>query len=201
MSTQIPIVPGIVAEVGGNLSANASIGPGALDQLRIGIEYNPAHEEDTHVTGDAHLSVPAQAGLRLGARAGIGLGITGASATGGLEIGGTLGIAGAAEAGIHIDWMPSQGLEIDAEAALHAQPTFRFDVSGYVAVTALGASLYDERFELAAVELGSGLEFGVRFPITYREGEPFNLSPDELEFEVPEVDPANLVDQLGARIF
>ncbi|MBP0622471.1 eCIS core domain-containing protein [Cupriavidus consociatus] len=201
LSTQIPIIPGIVAEVGGNLSANASIGPGAIDQLRIGIEYNPSHEENTHVTGDAHLNVPAQAGLRLGARAGIGLGITGASATGGLEIGGTLGIAGAAEAGIHIDWMPSQGLAIDAEAALHAQPTFRFDVSGYVAVTALGASLYDERFELAAVELGSGLEFGVRFPITYREGEPFDVSLDDLEFEVPEVDPAALVDQLGAQIF
>lgn len=201
MSTQIPIIPGVVAEVGGNLSANASIGPGALDQLRVGIEYNPSHEENTHVTGDAHLNVPAEAGLRLGARAGVGLGITGASATGGLEIGGTLGISGAAEASVHIDWMASQGLEIDAEASLHAQPSFRFDVSGYVAVTALGASLYDERFELAAYELGSGLEFGVRFPVTYREGEPFDLSLDDLEFEVPDVDPAAMVEQLGEQIF
>ncbi|WP_018988790.1 hypothetical protein [Aromatoleum toluclasticum] len=201
MSTQIPIIPGVVAEVGGNLSANASIGPGALDQLRVGIEYNPSHEENTHVTGDAHLNVPAEAGLRLAARAGVGLGITGASATGGLEIGGTLGISGAAEASVHIDWMPSQGLAIDAEAALHAQPSFRFDVSGYVAVTVLGASLYDERFELAAYELGSGLEFGVRFPVTYREGEPFDVSLDDLEFEVPDVDPVAMVRQLGERIF
>ena len=201
MSTQIPIIPGVVAEVGGNLSANASVGPGALDRLGVRIEYNPAHEEDTHVTGQAHLDVPAQAGLRLGARAGIGLGITGASATGGLEIGGALGIAGAAEAGVRIDWMPSRGLEIEAAAALHAQPRFRFDVSGYVAVTVLGASLYDERIELAAYELGSGLEFGVRFPVTYREGEAFDLSLDDLEFEVPEVDPAAMVRQLGERIF
>lgn len=201
MATQIPIIPGVVAEVGGNLSANASIGPGALDQLRIGIEYNPSHEENTHVTGDAHLNVPAEAGLRLAARAGVGLGITGASATGGLEIGGALGISGAAEASVHIDWMPSQGLAIDAEAALHAQPSFRFDISGYVAVTVLGASLYDERFELAAYELGSGLEFGVRFPITYREGEPFDVSLDDLEFQVPDVDPAAMVSQLGERIF
>lgn len=201
LATQIPIIPGVVAEVGGNLSASASIGPGAIDQLRIGIEYNPAHEENTHVTGDAHLNVPAQAGLRLGARAGVGLGITGASATGGLEIGGALGISGAAEAGVHIDWMPSQGLAIDAEAALHAQPSFRFDVSGYVAVTVLGASLYNERLELAAVELGSGLEFGVRFPITYREGEAFRLSLDDLEFDVPDVDPVELVNQLGAQLF
>jgi hypothetical protein len=65
----------------------------------------------------------------------------------------------------------------------------------------LGASLYDERIELAAYELGSGLEFGVRFPVTYREGEAFDLSLDDLEFEVPEVDPAAMVRQLGERIF
>ncbi|NTV11307.1 MAG: hypothetical protein HGA47_11105, partial [Zoogloea sp.] len=201
VSTQIPIVPGVVAEVGGNLGATAGIGPGALDQLRIGIEYNPSHEEDTHVTGEAHLAVPADAGLRLGARAGIGLGITGASATGGIELGGSLGIAGAAEAGVHIDWMPSQGLQIDAEADFHAEPRFRFDVSGYVSVKAIGVEIYDNRWELAAYELGSNLRFGVRFPIRYRQGQPFDVSLDDVEFEVPEVDPGAMVRQLGERIF
>ncbi|MBI1904700.1 MAG: DUF4157 domain-containing protein [Rhodocyclales bacterium] len=201
MSTQIPIFPGIVAEVGGNLSASASIGPGALDQLRIGIEYNPAHEENTHITGDAHLNIPAEAGMRLGARAGIGLGITGASATGGLELGGTLGISGAAEAGVHIDWMPTTGLQVDAEGYLHAEPKFKFDVSGYVAVTALGFSVYDNRWELAAYELGSNLRLGVRFPIHYREGQPFDVSLDDVQFEVPNVDPAAMVHELGNRIF
>ncbi|WP_199758637.1 DUF4157 domain-containing protein [Aquabacterium soli] len=201
LSTQIPIVPGIVAEVGGNLSAKAGIGPGVLDQLRIGIEYNPAHEENTHVTGDAHLNVPADAGLRLAARAGIGLGITGASATGGIELGGSLGIDGAAEAGVHVDWMPSQGLRIDANAAFHAEPKFKFDVSGYVAVTALGFSVYDQRWQLAAYELGSNMRFGVNFPVHYVEGEPFNVSMEDVEFEVPDVDPGALIGQLGEQIF
>jgi len=201
MSTQIPIFPGIVAEVGGNLCAHASIGPGALDQMRIGIEYNPAHEENTHITGDAHLNIPAEAGVRLGARAGIGLGITGASATGGLELGGTLGISGAAEAGVHIDWMPSTGLSIDAEGYLHAEPKFKFDVSGYVAVTALGFSVYDNTWQLAAYELGSNLRLGVRFHIHYREGQPFNVSLDDVKFEVPDVDPAAMISDLGSRIF
>jgi len=200
LSTQIPIFPGIVAEVGGNLSAHASIGPGALDQLRIGIEYNPSHEENTHVTGNAHLNIPAEAGMRLGARAGIGLGITGASATGGIELGGTLGIDGAAEAGIQIDWMPTTGLRVDAEGYLHAEPKFKFDVSGYVAVTALGFSVYDNTWELAAYELGSNLRLGVRFPIHYQEGQPFNVSLDDVEFEVPDVDPAAMVDELIASI-
>lgn len=201
LSTQIPIVPGIVAEVGGNLSAKAGIGPGVLDQLRIGIEYNPAHEENTHVTGDAHLNVPADAGLRLAARAGIGLGITGASATGGIELGGSLGIDGAAEAGVHVDWMPNQGLRIDANAAFHAEPKFKFDVSGYVAVTALGFSVYDQRWQLAAYELGSNMRFGVNFPVHYVEGQPFSVSMSDVEFEVPDVDPGALIGQLGEQIF
>ncbi|MDO8301754.1 MAG: hypothetical protein Q7T18_00780, partial [Sedimentisphaerales bacterium] len=110
IAVQAPIFPGIVAEVGGGLSATAGIGPGVIDQLRLGITYNPAHEEETRITGDAHLNIPANAGLRLSVRAGIGLGITGASATGGLDIGGTLGIEGAAEAGVHVDWTPATGL-------------------------------------------------------------------------------------------
>ena len=201
LSTQIPIVPGVVAEVGGSLSAKAGIGPGKLDQLRLGIEYNPADEAATHVTGDAHVNVPADAGLRLAARAGIGLGITGASATGGIELGGALGIDGAAEAGVHIDWMPGRGLVLDANAAFHAEPVFKFDVSGYVSVSALGMSVYDNTWQLAAYEVGSGLRFGVNFPVHYEEGQPFSVSMDDVEFEVPDVDPAAIVEQVGNEIF
>ena len=201
LSTQIPIVPGIVAEVGGSLSAKAGIGPGVLDQMRIHVDYSPSNEENTHITGDAHLNVPADAGLRLAARAGIGLGITGASATGGLELGGSLGIEGAAEAGVHVDWMPNQGLRIDANAAFHAEPKFKFDVSGYVAVTALGFSVYDQRWQLAAYELGSNLRFGVNFPVHYVEGQPFSVSMSDVEFEVPDVDPAAMIGQVGDAIF
>lgn len=195
VSTGIPIVPGIVAEVGGGVSAQAGIGPGRLEEMRIGIEYNPAHEENTRITGDARLNVPADAGLRLSARAGIGLGIPGASATGGLELGGTLGVVGAAEASVHIDWTPSTGLQIDAEGYLHAEPRFRLDVSGYVNVEAAFWTIYEERWELAAVEIGSNLRVGVRFPIHYREGEPLRVSTDDVVFEVPDIDPTELAEQ------
>lgn len=200
IAVQIPIVPGIVAEIGGGLSAQAGIGPGAIDQLRLGVTYNPAHEENTRVTGDAHLNIPADAGLRLAVRAGIGLGIPGASVTGGLEIGGLLGIAGAAEAGVHIDWSPATGLSIDAFGELHAEPVFRFDVSGYVSVRALGFSVYDQRWQLAALQLGSGLRFGVRFPIHYREGQPFDVSLSDVEFIVPDIDTDRLLRQLIHQI-
>ncbi len=200
IAVQAPIFPGIVAEIGGGLSAVAGIGPGVIDELRIGITYNPAHEEDTHVTGDAHLRVPANAGLRLSVRAGIGLGITGASATGGLEIGGTLGIEGAAEAGVHIDWSPSEGLDLTARLSVHAQPSFTFDISGYVSVRALGFSVYDERWQFASYTFGSDYRFGISLPVHYHEGEPFDISLDDVEFEVPDIDTNQLLRGLIGRI-
>ena len=200
VAVQVPIVPGIVAEVGGGLTAVAGIGPGVIDRLSLGITYNPAHEENTHVTGDAHLRVPADAGLRLSVRAGIGLGITGASATGGLEIGGTLGIDGAAEAGVHIDWTPTSGLDLTANLSVHAQPSFTFDISGYVAVTALGFSVYDKRWQLASYQFGSDYRFGISLPVHYHEGEPFNISLDDVQFEVPEISPGDILSGLISRI-
>ena len=200
IAVQAPIVPGIVAEVGGGLSATAGIGPGVIDELRLGITYNPAHEEDTEITGDAHLSIPADAGLRLSVRAGIGLGITGASATGGLDIGGTLGIEGEAEAGVHIEWTPATGLDLSANVAVHAQPSFTFDIGGYVSVRALGFSVYDERFEFASYTFGSDYRFGIRLPINYHEGEPFDISLDDVEFEVPDIDTDQLLSGLISRI-
>ena len=200
IAVQAPIFPGIVAEVGGGLSATAGIGPGVIDQLTLQIEYNPAHEEDTHITGDAHLNIPANAGLRLSVRAGIGLGITGASATGGLDIGGTLGIEGAAEAGVHVDWTPATGLDITAELAVHAQPSFTFDIGGYVSVRALGFEVYDNRWEFASYTFGSDYRFGIRLPIHYHEGEPFDISTDDIVFEVPDIDTDQLLSGLIERI-
>ncbi len=201
VATQVPIVPGIVAEVGGNLTANAGIGPGKLDQLKVGIEYNPDQEQNTRIFGSVHLNVPADAGLRLGARAGIGLGITGASATGGLELGGTLGIDGAAEASANVNWTPTTGLDIKTEGYIHAEPKFKFDVSGYVAVTALGVSVYDNRWELAAYEVGSNLKLGARFPINYKEGQDFKVSLEDVKFEVPDINPSAMIDQvIGAAV-
>lgn len=200
IAVQAPIFPGIVAEIGGGLSATAGVGPGVIDQLVLRVEYNPAHEEDTHITGDAHLNIPANAGLRLNVRAGIGLGITGASATGGLDIGGTLGIEGAAEAGVHVDWTPTTGLDITAELAVHAQPSFTFDIGGYVSVRALGFEVYDNRWQFASYTFGSDYRFGIRLPIHYHEGEPFEISTDDIEFEVPDIDTNQLLSGLIDRI-
>ncbi|QTF94224.1 DUF4157 domain-containing protein [Halomonas sp. BM-2019] len=200
IAVQVPIVTGVVAEIGGGLSAKAGIGPGKLERLSLGIEYNPAREEDTHVTGRAHLRVPADAGLRLSVRAGIGLSIVAASATGGLDVGGTLGIEGAAEADVHVDWTPSEGLDLRTRLSVHAQPSFTFDIGGYVSVRALRRRVYDKRWQFAEYRFGSDYRFGIALPIHYHEGEPFDISLDDVEFTVPDINPRQLLRGLINRI-
>jgi Domain of unknown function (DUF4157) len=200
VGTSIPIVPGIVARIAGGADAVAGFGPGQLDQMNLRVEYNPSHEENTHISGGAHLNVPADAGVRLFVRAGIGLGIPGASATGGLEIGGQLGIAGAAEAAVNFDWTPTTGLEINAEGYIHAQPRFVFDISGYVEVEALWITVYEQRWNFASFEYGSDLTFGVRFPIHYQEGQPFDIALSDVQFETPNIDTDAILSGLIDRI-
>ncbi|MEH6443761.1 MAG: DUF4157 domain-containing protein [Oceanospirillaceae bacterium] len=200
IAVQAPIFPGVVAEIGGGLSAQAGIGPGVIDQLRLGIVYNPAREEETTITGEAHLNIPTDAGLRLSVRAGIGLGIPGASVTGGLDIGGTLGIAGAAEAAVNVNWTPTAGLDLTASVAVSAQPSFTFDIGGYVDVRALGMSVYDNRWQFASYTFGSDYRFGIKLPVHYHEGEPFSVSLSDVEFEVPDINTDQLMKGLIARI-
>jgi hypothetical protein len=192
---------GIFATIQGGLDLSAGFGPGQLRDLRLHIDYTPAHEEQTHVTGDASFVVPADAGLRLFVRGGVGAGIPLVSATAGLEIGGRLGIAGQAMASVHLDWMPGRGLTLDAEGSLSAEPRLSFDVSAFARVEAtLIGTLVDRRWQLAAVEYGSGLRFGVRFPIHYEEGRPFDISTDDLQWEIPQIEPGPLLTNLVSQI-
>src|SRR5690606_22985873 len=144
---------GIFATIRGGLEARASIGPGQLQDVSVGVTYNPDHEDQTHVEGSARLHVPAMAGLRLYVQGGVGAGIPLVSATAGLEVGGELGLAGALDAGVEVDWTPATGLVIDAFAEMYVNPKFRFDVSAFANVALevfIGSiTLYERRWQLA----------------------------------------------------
>lgn len=211
-SIDIPIVGvsvagqriGIFATISGGLDATAGVGPGQLRDLGIRVRYNPDHEDQTEVSGSARLHIPADAGLRLYVRGGLGAGIPIVSASAQLEVGGSLGIEGAVEAGVDVNWTPAQGLKLDAEASIYAQPKFTFDVTGMVLVEAdllfTSVELYSKRWRLASFEYGSNLRFGVRFPIHYEEGQPFDVSLSDMEFEVPEISPRELLGGLIDRL-
>ena len=191
---------GIFATIGGGLDLTAGFGPGQLRDLHLEVTYNPDHEADTLVSGAAEFYVPADAGLRLNIHGALGAGIPVVSASAGLEIGGKLGIAGAATAAVQVSWTPRQGLDLTAEAYIYAEPTFTFDITGYVLVEAnlllRTIELYSKRWRLAQLEYGAGLRLGARFPIHYREGQPFDISLDDIQIEKPDIDPMQLLTGL-----
>ena len=128
--------------------------------------------------------MPAFAELRLYVRGGIGAGIPIVSATAGLEVGGQLGLHGALNVGVDVEWTPAQGLVIDAVGEIFVQPKFVFDISAFVDVELdlllKTITLYEGRWELASVEFGSNMRFGVRFPVHYEEGKPFDISLSDI---------------------
>jgi hypothetical protein len=195
---------GIFATIGGGLDLSAGIGPGQLRDLGISITYNPDHEDQTRIHGSARLVIPANAGLRLFIRGALGAGIPIVSASLGLEVGGQLGLEGAAEASVQVDWTPGTGLVLDALGEIYVQPKFKFDLTGFLTVDAdlfiTTINLYEKRWTLAQFELGPNLRFGVRFPIHYQEGQPFDISMDDLQFEVPDVDTNALLGDLIHQI-
>jgi len=191
---------GIFATIGGGLDLTAGFGPGQLRDLHLEVTYNPDHEADTLVSGGAEFYVPADAGLRLNIHGALGAGIPVVSASAGLEIGGALGIAGAATAAVEVSWTPTTGLDLTAEAYIFAEPKFTFDITGYVLVEAdllfSTIELYSKRWRLAQLEYGSGLRLGARFPIHYIEGQPFDISLDDIQIEKPDIDPMQLLTGL-----
>ena len=200
----IPIFPGIQLNVGGGLDLSAGIGPGQLQEVEVDVTYNPAHEDETNVHGHAALHIPAHAGLRLNVHAALGVGIPLAKVEGGIELGGSLGVEGALHAAVDIDWTPKKGLVLDASAEIYAEPKLKFDITGYVDVVVgvgwLSKTLWEKRWELAAVEYGSGLRFGLKLPIHYEEGKPFNVSLSDIQFEVPNIDAMSTLKGLFDKI-
>ena len=195
---------GIFATIGGGLDLSAGIGPGQLRDASLGVTYNPAHEEDTKVSGKASFVIPMNAGLRLFVRGALGAGIPIVSATAGLEIGGQLGLAGEARADVSVDWSPAKGLSMEAMGSIMVEPKFKFDITGFVKVEAdlllTTIELYSKRWQLAAFEYGSGLKFGVKFPIKYQEGKPFDISFSDVEFVYPKIDTDALLKDLIKKI-
>ena len=195
---------GLVATIGGGAEAYASIGPGQLTEASVEVKYNPADEENMSVTGNAKFRVPAEAGLRLFIRAGIGLSIGIARVAGGIELGGALGIEGAAEAGVTVNWSPAQGFKLDAEASLSVQPKFKFDVNAYVeAVLDFWITEFRKewKWNLYSFEWGPAMKFGVKFPVHYEENKPFDISLDDVKFEAPDISVGDFAKGIGQSLF
>lgn len=198
----IPLGPksiGLKARIEGALKAYAGIGPGKLEQLELGIEYNPDHPEETHVSGKGRFAVPAEAGLKLAVRASIGVDAGVAGVEGGIEVAGGLGLKAEASADISVDWTPTKGLELLAKLNADVQPKFIFTIDGFIKAW---LAWWDKewRYRFASYEYGSNLNFGVTLPVHYKEGEAFDIGFDQIEFRKPDIDVESFVGGLIKEI-
>ncbi|MCF6350620.1 MAG: DUF4157 domain-containing protein [Flavobacteriaceae bacterium] len=194
----IPLGPrsvGLVAQIGGGLDFKAGFGPGQLRDLSAEITYNPDREDETTVAGQGEFGIPADAGLTLRGDLGLGVSVAVASISGGIELAGTLGLEGEALASVDVNWSPQTGLAIDANGSIMVNPKFTFDLNAFLrASLGIGFLSISEtwRYNLASFEWGSDINFGINFPIHYREGESFDMSFDDIEVIYPEIDVVNI---------
>jgi hypothetical protein len=195
---------GIFLNISGKLTATASVGPGTLENVAVDAKFDPEDLSTAKVTGTASFVVPAHAGLRLAISGAIGAGIPIVSAKAGLEIGGELGVDGEARADARVEWTPQTGVNMEASLSVTAQPKFKFDVTGFVDVTAdlfiTEIELYSKRWKLASFEFGSGLTVGARLKARVEHNEFKVPSFDDIEFIAPDIDlmelAKNLIDQV-----
>ncbi|WP_374175093.1 DUF4157 domain-containing protein [Flavobacterium tructae] len=202
----IPLGPrslGLVAQVSGGLDFTAGFGPGQLRNLSAEITYNPKHEDQTTVSGHGEFAIPADAGLTLRGDLGLGLSVGIASLSGGIELAGTLGLEGEAGASVDVNWSPQTGLTLDAEGHITVNPKFVFDINAF-ARASLGIGWFSIsetwRYNLASFSWGPDIQFGLVFPIHYQEGEPFDISFDDIEVIYPELDVIDMAKNLASDV-
>lgn len=199
----IPLGPrsiGIVARITGGLDFSAGFGPGQLRNLYADVTYNPDREDETTITGHGEFVIPADAGLTMRGDLGLGVSVGIASLTGGIEVAGSLGLEGEALAQVDVNWSPQTGLAIDALGRVTVNPKFTFDINAF-ARASLDLWLFSIsetwRYNLASFSWGPDIQFGVEFPVNYREGEPFDMSFDDINVIYPEMDVGDMIQGIA----
>jgi hypothetical protein len=193
--TDVPIFPPIVLGLGAGLKLKVGYGPGVLSGS-IGITYNPSHADQTKLHGALGLHASAHAGLELYTQIGLGLGVTGASVTGNIELGGELSLEANLDDSATIDWSPDRGLVLDNTVKATVEPALVITLSANVIGTLGPLSHEFWRQKLAGVRYGSGLAFKLTWPVHYEEGKPFEPSFDDIKVEAPPLEPAEVAKKI-----
>ncbi|WP_440122732.1 eCIS core domain-containing protein [Tenacibaculum sp. Ill] len=202
----IPLGPrsiGVVARITGGLDFSAGFGPGQIRSLYADVIYNPDREDETTISGHGEFVIPADAGLTLRGDLGLGVSVGFASLTGGIEVAGSLGLEGEALAQVDVNWSPQSGLAIDALGRVTVNPKFTFDINAFARASLdlwLLSISETWRHNLASFSWGPDIQFGIEFPVNYREGEPFNMSFEDLRVIYPELDIGDMLTDLGRDI-
>lgn len=192
---------GLVARIGGGLAARYSFGPGEIRDMVIRATLYPLEPDlQAELSASARLVLPAEAGLELSVRAGIGASVAFASATGGITVTGGVLLRGGLDASATLAYARDL-LTFDAIATISVQPVLTLRIEADFMIEAAVGGPWRWPYELASYEYGAGLRFGMVAPFHYRSDQPLQLpSLNDIQWIVPQIDVSQLAMQIAGRV-
>ena len=192
---------GLVARIGGGLAARYQFGPGEIRDMVIRATLYPLEEDmQAELAAEALIVLPAEAGLELSVRAGIGASVAIASATGGITVTGGVLLRGGARAALQLAYA-REVLTFDARAEIMVRPLLTLRVEADIMIEAAVGGPWRWPYELANYEYDPGLQFGMVAPFHYQSDRPLQLpSVDDIQWIVPEIDVDALTRQIAGRV-
>lgn len=162
--------------------------------------YPLEDDMQAQLTARARLVLPAEAGLELSVRAGIGASVAFASATGGITVTGGLLLRGGLDAAAELTYGGGL-LTFDANARISVQPVLTLRIEADIMIEAPAAGPWRWPYELASYSYPTGLEFGMVAPFHYRSDQPLQLpSVSDIQWIVPQIDVSALALQLAGQV-
>jgi hypothetical protein len=127
-----PVGFGIFAFADASIKLEAYVGPGQLRDTKVQATIDLDKPEEATVHGQAQFYVPAYAGLRLDVGGGVKAQVAVAYVKGRVGLYGTLGLLVEGSFDVGVDWNPTDGFAVGAEAKIVASPKFELGVTASI---------------------------------------------------------------------
>jgi hypothetical protein len=187
-----PVGFGIFAFADASIKLEAYVGPGQLRDTKVQATIDLDKPEEATVHGQAQFYVPAYAGLRLDVGGGVKAQAAVAYVKGRVGLYGTLGLLVEGSFDVGVDWNPTDGFAVGAEAKIVASPKFELGVTASItAGVDLGLFDIDKTWGPWEKELGSfgpNMQLGASFPMKWSEKEGLDFDTDDIKIQKPTID-------------
>ncbi|WP_263101352.1 DUF4157 domain-containing protein [Kitasatospora sp. DSM 101779] len=192
---------GLVARIGGGLAVFYRFGPGEIRDMVIRGAFNPLEEDtNTELAAEARLVLPAEAGLEMFVRAGIGASVAIASATGGITLTGGVLLRGGLDASARLAYAKGV-LSFDTLARISVQPVLTLRIEADILIEAAVGGTWRFPYELASYSYATGLEFGLIAPFHYQSDQPLRLpEARDIQWIVPQIDVGALANRVANQV-
>ncbi|MFE7836531.1 DUF4157 domain-containing protein [Streptomyces sp. NPDC057474] len=192
---------GLVARIAGGLAVHYRFGPGELRDMVIRGAFDPLEQEmNAELAAEARLVIPAEAGLEMFVRAGIGASVAIASATGGITLTGGVLLRGGLDASARLAYAKGV-LAFDTLARISVQPVLTLRIEADILIEAAVGGPWRFPYQLASYSYATGLEFGMIAPFHYQSDQQVRLpEARDIQWIVPQIDVTALANRVAGQV-